>query len=275
MTDLQFVEFNLLKAFTEICDDLGLTYYMVCGSALGAVKYGGFIPWDDDVDVALPRADYEIFCEKAPELLPNGYFLQNHKTERLYPRIYSKLRDSNTTYIEKATKKIPINHGVFIDIFPLDGYPIDENAIRGLELKKKALKLNIECIFDVDYGFLRNTFFAVERFFGFHKNTYRFVEKLEKLISAYSTVNSKLWCNHGNWQGKLEYAPREQYGEGTFVSFEGLKVRVPEKYDDYLTQKYGDWRADLPKEEQVGHHYYEVCDLKRPYTEYIKTEKDK
>lgn len=269
MTELQLVEFNLLKSFVSICDELGLTYYLVCGSALGAVKYGGFIPWDDDIDVALPRNDYELFCEKAPKLLPDGYFLQNHKTDRLYPRIYSKLRNSCTTYVEKSTRNLQINHGVFIDIFPLDGYPSDEKEIKRFELRKKLLKLKIECVFDVNYGFVRNAFFTMERLLGFHKNTLKLVERLKRLVSSYSTDNSKLWCNHGNWQGKLEYASREQYGNGVFMKFEDLNVRVPEKYDEYLTQKYGDWRAELPDEEQVGHHFYEICDLERPYTEYV------
>ena len=70
MTELQTVELELLRQFLAVCEREGLTYYMVCGSALGAVKYGGFIPWDDDIDVALPRADYERFCRVAPGLLP-------------------------------------------------------------------------------------------------------------------------------------------------------------------------------------------------------------
>jgi hypothetical protein len=81
-----------------------------------------------------------------------------------------------------------------------------------------------------------------------------------------------VWCNHGNWQGKLEYAPRWQYGKGVWATFEGLRVRVPEAADAYLTQKYGDWRADLPDEQKVGHHFYEVCDLEKSYTYYMKHE---
>ena len=68
----------------------------------------------------------------------------------------------------------------------------------------------------------------------------------------------------------MEYAPREQYGDGVMMTFEGVPVRVPQLYDAYLTQKYGDWRADPPKEQQIGHHFYERMDLERPYTEYIK-----
>lgn len=270
MDDLQRVEFDILKEFVDICDKLGLTYYLVCGSALGAVKYNGFIPWDDDVDVALPRGDYEVFCRRAPRLLPSHLFLQNHVTDSQYPRIYSKLRNSNSTYIEKPVAHIPMNHGAFIDVFPLDGYPNNSKNVKKLERIKKWIKLQLECALNVDYGLLRNTYFAFERFLGFHKNTAGLIDKLQCELVKWSTEASELWCNHGNWQGRLEYAPREQYGEGVIVKFEGLDVRVPEKYDEYLTQKYGDWRADLPPEQQVGHHYYAVCDTTRPYTDYIE-----
>ena len=91
MNKLQEIEFEMLKEFVRICDELNLTYYLVCGSALGAVKYKGFIPWDDDLDVALPRPDYEIFCQKAQSMLPSHLFLQNYKTDANYPLFMSKI----------------------------------------------------------------------------------------------------------------------------------------------------------------------------------------
>ena len=109
--------------FVQICDRLQMEYFMLCGSALGAIKYGGFIPWDDDIDVGLYREDYERFCKEAPMLLPKKFFLQNYASDPDFPAIYSKLRDSSTTSIEKSVAKLPINHGISIDIFPLDGYP--------------------------------------------------------------------------------------------------------------------------------------------------------
>ena len=123
MTPLQQRELELLRLFVRLCEQLQLRYYLVCGTALGSVKYEGFIPWDDDVDVAMPREDYEVFLEKAPSLLPEGIFLQNYRTDPAFPQIFSKLRNSNTTYIEKSAAALPINHGIFMDIFPLDGYP--------------------------------------------------------------------------------------------------------------------------------------------------------
>ena len=106
----------------------------------------------------------------------------------------------------------------------------------------------------------------LNRLFHYDRHVHENVERLERVLTCSNGQRSDILCNHGNWQGSLEYAPREQYGDGAWADFEGLRVRVPEKYDDYLTQKYGDWRADLPPEEQVGHHYAEIIDLCRPQT---------
>lgn len=272
MTELQKIEFEMLKHFVEICNKLNLTYYLVCGSALGAVKYQGFIPWDDDIDVALPRPDYEIFLQEANKFLPEHIFLQNYRTESCYYALGSKLRHSQTTYIEKGIEHLPMNHGVFIDVFPLDGYPTDEREIRAFERKKRYFYrrryVKLRPILHRDIGLTVCSF--LNRCFGMYANTAEYVRRNEEWNCRYSVKNSAFWCNYANSASKKEYAPKEQYGRGVMMTFEGLDVRVPENYDAYLTQKYGDWRADLPKEEQVGHHYYAVMDLNRSYTEYRK-----
>lgn len=270
MTDLQKVEFDILHCFIQICDKLHLPYYLVCGSALGAVKYGGFIPWDDDVDVALPRDAYEIFLKEAPALLPSHLFLQNYKSEPHFTHCFSKLRNSNTTYIEKSVAHAPIHHGVCIDIFPIDGYPSGRVPSIVLEIRKKVFLSMMSANYHVPHSWKGTIFASIGKVLGYCKKPDTKLRKYTDMISKYPVQTSEVWCNHGNWQGKLEYAPRWHYGNGTWADFEGLKVRVPENYDAYLTQKYGDWRADLPKEQQVGHHYYAVCDLTRPYTDYIE-----
>ena len=84
MTPLQEKEFEMLGTAVDICDKLGLRYYLLCGSALGAVKYRGFIPWDDDVDIGLPREEYEIFISQAQHYLPKNLFLQNYRTDPVF-----------------------------------------------------------------------------------------------------------------------------------------------------------------------------------------------
>ena len=270
MTEIQQVELEILKAFVSICEQLDLTYYLVCGSCLGAIKYSGFIPWDDDVDVALPRKDYRVFCEKAQELLPEHLFLQTNETDRHYPMIFAKLRDSRTTFIEKGIAELDIHHGAYIDVFPLDGYPDAPAEQRRFEKQKTRLKHKINCIFTNKLDFPHMLMRSMRRLMGYQRHTAEYVVQLSELCSAYPLETSDLWCNYGNWQGKKEYAPREQYAEGTEACFEGLTIRVPKDYDAYLSQKYGDWRADLPEDQQYGHHYYIICDTCVPYTEYIR-----
>lgn len=269
MTELQQIEKNILACALEIVDRLHLTYFLVCGSALGAVKYNGFIPWDDDIDIAMPRKDYTVFCEKAGELLPPYLFLQNCHTEKNFPYVFSKIRDSRTTYIEKGMAGLDINHGVYIDVFPLDGYPVELKEQRWLEKQKLKHQLVYLSCLQTHLSWKVRMIVNAEKALGVPCRAAAYAKKFEKVISAYAPEASEYWCNHGNWQGKLEYAPREQYGEGYWTTFEGLRVRVPERYDEYLTQKYGDWRADLPLEQQEGHHYAAVIDLHSPFCDYI------
>ena len=268
MTELQKIEFDILKEFVRICEELNLTYFLVCGSALGAAKYKGFIPWDDDIDVALPREDYEIFCERAQGLLPKHMFLQNHHTDKKFPLIFSKIRNSNTTFIEKSLAKLDINHGIYIDVFPLDGYPEDVQLQILLEKEKRRYDLMRLCCLNVSRTWRTRLLIVVQKICGVHRRPSRFVSRVEQHIKQYTPKDSNIWCNHGNWQGKLEYASREQYGEGIFAEFEGIRVRIPEKIDEYLTQKYGKWQEDPPKNEMEGHHYYYVCDTEHSYKGY-------
>ena len=119
MNALQKRELELFQAFLQVCRQLKLPYFLVCGSALGAVKYQGFIPWDDDMDIAMLRPDYEVFLAQAPALLPGHIFLQNYKTDPAFPAIYSKLRLSGTLFLEASARDLPIHQGIFIDLFPL------------------------------------------------------------------------------------------------------------------------------------------------------------
>lgn len=273
MTPLQQCQLGLLDAFVQVCQKLELQYYLVCGSALGAVKYGGFIPWDDDVDVALPRPDYEKFLKNAQALLPDGLFLQNSQTDPQFPLLFSKLRNSNTTFIEQPHRHLNMNHGVYMDIFPLDGYPEDAKARKRFEKKKDAFERQRKVVLSYDrWQFPRavktNLTYLAYRLFGLYGNSQKTLKQYNAFLASWPTEGSSLWCNHGNWQGSLEYAPAEQYGKGTDAKFEGRDVIVPELFDAYLTQKYGAWREDPPLDKQKTHHEIVLCDPEKPYTQY-------
>lgn len=270
MNTLQEKEFELLKILDSVCKKLDIPYFLVCGSALGAVKYGGFIPWDDDIDVGMLRSDYEHFKKSTSELLPEGIFLQNADTDPAFPQIYSKLRNSRTTYIESSARHLPINHGIFIDIFPLDGYPSNHATKKWFEWKKRIYANMLLSAYDIPRTGLSKFTWWIWSILRVPQHTQTVVRHFENHIRRYSIDESKFICNHGNWQGKLEYAPAHQYGRGKQVSFEGMSALIPEDFDAYLTQKYGNWRQDIPTEQQTGHHTYEYCSCTKPYFEYLE-----
>ena len=270
MNELQKCQLALLKEFVRVCETLDLTYYLVCGSALGAVRHGGFIPWDDDIDVALPRRDYERFLREAPGLLPGHLFVQSFHTDPCFPYIYGKLRDSRTTCIEKNTAHLPIHHGVGMDIFPLDGCPRGKCRRLVFELRKKWYLHLLGAAFAPPRGLMHRLEYRLKRLLGVHRRSAAIAKRFDALLRKYPPEDSPLWCSHGGWQGTLEYAPREQYGTGAFREFEGLRVRIPQQYHAYLTQKYGDYMTPPPRQE--SHHRYVVVDCHRPYPEYYTTE---
>lgn len=273
MNEYQSESLELLKVFIALCEKLELKYYLACGSVLGAVKYKGFIPWDDDIDVCLPREDYEIFVCEAPKYLPENLFLQNYKTDPEFPSLTSKIRNSDTTWIEEGVAHLNINHGIYLDVFPLDGYPKAKEEQAAFEKRKmhferiRAIsykqKLNLKAV-------RTNIVLLCNKLFGMYSSPAENMAKYEAFVSSYPTKTSNIWCNHGNWQGVLEYADKSQYGEGIEATFEGVKVIIPENYDEYLTQKYGDWRSDPPPENQKTHHSVRIADTKKSYKEYLK-----
>lgn len=268
MTELQQIERELLREFVDICQRLGLRYYLVCGSALGAVKYGGFIPWDDDVDAAMPREDYEVFLREAPGLLPGHLFLQNFRTDPAFPQIYSKLRHSGTTCIEENAARLPIHHGIAMDIFPLDGYPTKKAAQWRLEFGKRWYRHLLNTAFRAPEGLRQRAEHRVKRLLGLHRRTAKYAGKLDTLLRQFPAETAALWCSHGNWQGSRDYTPREWFGEGRTAEFEGLAVTIPENAHAYLTRKYGEYQKDPPKEQQKSHHRHTVVDCRKPYTDY-------
>lgn len=268
MNDLQLKVLDIFVIFKEICKKLDLKYYMIAGSAIGAIREKGFIPWDDDLDVALPRKDYELFLQKASEFLPDGIFLQNYITDKNFPRSYSKLRNSNTTFLEIGVDKLKINHGIYIDIFPLDSFPGYNKIPNSFKLKDKFYNWIAFSALDDKTSFkvaFRNRIF---RLFGFHKKTQKYLKKLELLYTSFGGSEEYL-CDFNDRHGK-NVMPADWFGDGVTATFEGLEVIVPMEYDKYLTNKYGNWRERPPLEQQKSHHLTTIIDLDKPYTEYIK-----
>ena len=257
---LKKVELNILKAFVDICDKLDLRYYVLGGTMLGAVRHQGFIPWDDDIDVGMPRQDYEILLAKGQDLLPEGLFLQTHITDPDYPANFAKIRDSRTTFVESSLKNCHIDHGIYIDVFPLDFYP--DTSVKAFERKKLLLSLRITDAFSTT-GMKTKTKMVRCLSRVLYPSIKGAVAKREQLFRSV-TKGEKIANHCGAW-GKKEIVPAHGYGQGTDLTFEGMTVKVPDDYHSWLTQVYGDYMQLPPEEKRIPHHYVEAFDLTQPY----------
>ncbi len=267
LQQMQNAELDIFKVFIEVCEKLHLNYYVMGGTLLGAVRHKGFIPWDDDIDVGMLREEYEIFIKEAGRFLPSHLFLQNYNTERDYHSNAAKLRNNNTTFIETEIKHLKINHGIFIDIFPLDYYPDTPMKEIWLRIRKKFLSARINMVFEKDCkGNVVKHLMKVPLKI-LYPTISKAVKKRERIYK--SCTKSKMIANHNGAWGTKEIVPAEWYAEGCILQFEGIKVRAPKEYDKWLTKVYGDYWQLPPAEKRVTHHYTEVIDLERPYTDYI------
>jgi len=271
LQQLKKIEIESLRLFIQICDRYKLRYFLLGGSCLGAIRHKGFIPWDDDIDVGMPRSDYNKFLEIAQAELPENMFVQTVITDIEYPMCFAKLRNSNTTFIETSVKNFKINHGVYIDIFPLDGITDDE-----FERKKHLFKLKICHRAKSMYWYKGNKTITLKSiiydfvFKIYYRNIRNIIKSEEKLMLKYDYDYSNLVFNYCGAWGEKEITPKEWFGEGKMADFEGISVLVPQNYDAYLTKMYGDYMTLPPIEKRVGHHYCEVIDLEKSYKNYKK-----
>lgn len=269
MKHLQEVELELLKVFILTCNKLNLKYYVIGGTLLGAVRHQGFIPWDDDIDVGMPRKDYEKWLKKAPELLRDTkYFVQYYRSDRDYLGNSAKLRNNQTTFIETSSRKLRINHGIYIDVFPLDYYP--ETNINIFKINQLRYTSKIMSGYDltaISYSFKKRIMRKILAIsvVGSPKKAVIKREKLYKRTKSGSFVAN--YC--GAW-GENEIVPASWYGHGAKLMFEGIEVSVPKEYHKWLTQVYGNYMELPPPEKRVTHHYTEVIDLEKSYREYLK-----
>ena len=270
---LKNIELEMLKKFVEICERLNLRYYLIGGSLLGAIRHRGFIPWDDDIDVGMPRKDYEKFIKEAQNYLPEYYFVQNRKTDPELLNNYTKIRDSRTTFIETRVKHRKINHGVFIDVFPIDFYPDTKIKQICFDLKKILQKYRLRGAFIIPEEskhaahaeFFARAFSLLLRII--YPTTTSVLNAQDKLYKKekHSTLIANL-C--GSW-GKREILQASWMNETCDVEFEGMKLKAPKEYDKYLKQVYGNYMKLPPLEKRVGHHHNEIIDLDKPYTMYM------
>lgn len=282
MNDLQKKQLELLKEFDRVCQENNLTYYANGGTCIGAIRHKGFIPWDDDIDVMMPRPDYEKLLKLQNPWSDKKYFFQTFRTDKHYLLNFAKLRDSSTTFIESYFKNVRQNHGVWIDIFPMDGISKKDKVYKKKK-RYKCIRTWVNVYLSYPYGLRRKihkrTFFKdiglnIVAYLFFWTNLFQYRNKMinhwMKRIPYEEAVYVTNYC--GNFPSKA-YVRKEWLGKPVRVPFEDTYINVPERYDDYLTFIFGDYMTPPPPEKCIGHHYHRGFDLNMGYEEYLKKHK--
>ena len=271
MRKVKKVELEILQEFECVCEMLNLRWYAGYGTVLGAIRHKGFIPWDDDVDVLMPRKDYEIFCKKAQELLPEKYFVQTLETEEEYYQPFAKVRRSDTTFWEKGTEHDNINHGIYIDIFPLDGYPTKWFAEKLFMIKR--IIYNNFLYEDGDLNCLsgyRKVFAVLYRVFRGKLTRKEAAFKKEKLVKKVAYDEAEIVSCMVEDTPKAEAVLKSVYGEGLNVPFEDREIKVPTETHEYLTRLYGSYMEFPPEDKRIPIHSCILIDAEKSYLDYEK-----
>lgn len=251
---LQKEELQILSAVDEVCDKLGLSYVIISGTLLGAVRHKGFIPWDDDIDIGMDRADFDKFLKEGQQYLPKHLFIQHYSTEKNDNKIFIKIRNKNTLFIENDTEDDNICHGIFIDVFPFDKCKKGEEE---REYKRRAkFNLLVQCYSTKTVNTVQN---PLKRFFAKTVNkTYckvfplcKVLRKEENRRRTLDAVGDDCYLlNMFSWNGtvtRAELFVRRRY------EFEGQYFWGPVSYDSVLKKYYGDYMSIPPVEKRITH----------------------
>ena len=276
LSEIQQKELEILKAVVALCERHNIRYYMDAGTLLGAVRHKGPIPWDDDVDIAMLRPDYERFCRIAAKELPAPLKLVNGKTTRGYYHLWSKVHDSGTTFVEEenltSVRKDGLT-GVWVDIFPYDG-------VSSSRVKNGLFRLWLRCMKPVDWV-LRTQPEDVDSakgklvflLLGWLKEKYPYywaTDKIEGFLSK-RAQNGKTY--EGYMEGVRWYTknglPGSVFGAGTPLAYEDTTFIAPSDWDGYLKFVYGDYMTPPPPEKRNSGHHIAYVNLHKPVAEFV------
>lgn len=260
---LQLRILEILLAVDRVCKERHLRYYIMAGTMLGAIRHTGFIPWDDDLDIGMPRQDYEQLMAHAGEWLPQPYEAVCAENDKEYPLPFAKIQDAGTTLIERMHLKYL--GGVYVDVFPLDGVPKGRMAQRLHFAKYEFYKRVLYLIHRDPYKHGKGPSSWVPLLCRKLFTPSGVQEAIKKVMVKYDFDKSALVCDYDD--GMKGVMAKEVLGTPTPVLFEGKKVWGVENYDQYLTQKYGEYMI-VPKQNKQRQHNFSYLDLNKSYHDF-------
>ena len=261
LSDVQKIIGDIMKYLKNYLEENKITYYMLGGTLLGAIRHKGFIPWDDDIDIGIPRDDYEKFINEISKSLPEYYQLHTYKNNSSHHYYFSRIVDTRHS-LKRTGSLVDRNEELWIDIFPLDGMPngFIKRRIHMMRLLYTRAMYHISCFDKVNLKRPGRPLseriiikFVMMTGFGRKSNMYHWLDRIDTLLKKYSYQKSDWVVNFMGQYKFKEMFPKEWYGEGNNYQFEDSELFGPFDYDKILTQQYGDYMTP-PKDTDKNAH---------------------
>ena len=269
--DLQNKSLEILQVFKEFCDRHGLLFYFCGGCCIGTLRHGGFIPWDDDIDVFMPRKDYEklaVLWEQ--EMGDTKYRFCRSNEHKFYRSLLSAISDETTTFIKERQKDLNVSHGVRLEILPLDGCPASRIGRKFQIIWGLVYQIYCNQEAPTSKGKLLEFVGKTMLFFvpGW-KRRWRIARFAEKQMSKYDfDACDKVTELCARYQYMVNEYPKEAFAAATYKKFEGLDMPIPQGYDTYLRMAFGDYMQLPPENARIPKHDAVYMDMNNGYEKY-------
>ena len=262
LEEIQQASFVVLKKVVDICEQQKIKYYLAYGTLLGAVRHKGFVPWDDDVDIIMPRVDFERFIYFMKTNYSGTLVVCDRQTTQNYPYGIPRVCDMRYKYVSTSQVEPKFDQGVFVDVYPMDN--CCDNKVQAYKLFESVQKRNLMYLIYVGCGsidpikrFLKKIIRVVLRII---KGT-EWSQKIDKEIYAYirsktSDANSSLAVTA--WANNHVVYDKSWFENDCFLEFNGEMFRCPANYTEVLRESYGDFMELPPEDKRKPHHDYVI-----------------
>ena len=257
--EIQQMELGIMEYIHEVCQKIGVKYFLAYGSLIGAVRHNGFIPWDDDMDICMLRDDYEKLQDYMIAHPDERYELMSYKNNVNYVYPFMKVQD-NHTYLVEEDVRIDSDMGIYVDIFPVDGYE-DDQAFKD-KMTKIIKKRQLSCYTFKGISNTKSVVNSIIRYVSviifYFTKTNKYVSQIDELaksrkVDDYELVDYLIYKDMHKPVWKREWL--EQTITGVF---EGKEFMIPKNYHEILTSDYGDYMQLPPVDQRVSHHDFKL-----------------
>lgn len=256
---IKAIQLDIMESIDQVCQSESLNYTLAYGTLLGAVRHQGYIPWDDDIDILMPREDYEKFLELAEAKLPDKFYIVHYKNCEQYGLPFAKIMANNTVMREISVVNANVPCGVFVDIFPLDASPKAERLKRKQHARAVSMQRALLCKANYFFGQtgLRLLVYRLRKIACLAYPRKKLVRDFERNAKRYQHDLSctEYVCLCVNDRLEAETFAKEDFSSYITMDFEGHSFKTIAAYDKHLRTIYGDYMKLPPAEERVPHHY--------------------